>query len=294
MVLVAKLVSFAAIIYLTYVFVYSFFKPISRKRKKRTRVFIKNARDRRKQERLLYYKDVFIRGASGRLLLSEAKKEELERIIKRLDLKTTPEEIRLKQILYVAGAAAVSYLLLKLNPVLGFISMMFIVIGWIYPVDELEKKVELKNKNILLDFPSFYGMLYYQYSKSVNIYLADVIRDFLPNANADMAEELGNMLDNIEFGEEYALKQLKKRVPVRHIIKFCDIMETRLKGYDNISQMAYLKNELDELRVTALEDELRLRQAKNFRTQFVLIIILAAYIVIYYYFQSIEAIRLFS
>ncbi len=294
MVLVAKLASFAAIIYLAYVFIYSFFKPISRKRKKRTRVFIKNARDRRKQERFLYYKDVFIRGASERLLLSEAKKEELEGIIKRLDLKTTPEEIRLKQILYVAGAAAVSYLLLKLNPVLGFISMMFIVIGWIYPVDELEKKVELKNKNILLDFPSFYGMLYYQYSKSVNIYLADIIRDFLPNANADMAEELGNMLDNIEFGEEYALKQLKKRVPVRHIIKFCDIMETRLRGYDNISQMAYLKNELDELRVTALEDELRLRQAKNFRAQFVLIIILAAYIIIYYYFQSIEAIRLFS
>ena len=59
-----------------------------------------------------------------------------------------------------------------------------------------------------------------------------------------MAEELGVMLDNMDYGEEFALKQLKRRVPVHHIIKFCDIMETRLKGYDNISQMAYLKNEL--------------------------------------------------
>ncbi|GJM70475.1 hypothetical protein HMSSN036_26910 [Paenibacillus macerans] len=92
-------------------------------------------------------------------------------------------------------------------------------------------------------------MVYYQYSKSINIYLADVIRDYLPNANADMAEELGVMLDNIEYGEEFALKQLKRRVPIHYIIKFCDLMETRLKGYDNISQMVYLKNEIDSFRI---------------------------------------------
>jgi len=68
-----------------------------------------------------------------------------------------------------------------------------------------------------------------------------------------MAAELEVFLDNIEYGEEYALKQLKKRVPLRHIIKFCDIMETRLRGYDNISQMTYLKNELYDLRVMSLK-----------------------------------------
>ena len=47
----------------------------------------------------------------------------------------------------------------------------------------------------MFDFPSFYSMLYYQYSKSVHIYLADAVRDFLPNANPDMAEELGILID---------------------------------------------------------------------------------------------------
>ena len=144
------------------------------------------------------------------------------------------------------------------------------------------------------DFPSFYSMVYYQYSKAVNIFLSDVIKDFLHNANPDMSYELGIFLDNIEYGEGYALKQLKKRIPVRHIIKFCDIMESRLKGYDNISQMTYLKNELDDMRVHTLEEELDKRKQKNERTQLVLIIILTTYIIVYYYFQVISAMKLFS
>ena len=130
-------------------------------------------------------------------------------------------------------------------------------------VAELEKTIERKNKNISLDFPAFYSMVYYQYSKSVNIFLSDVIKDYIPNANPDMAEELGVMLDNMDYGEEYALKQLKKRVPMHYIIKFCDIMETRLKGYNNVSQMTYLKNEVDEFRIVALEDELERRRRSN-------------------------------
>jgi hypothetical protein len=177
---------------------------------------------------------------------------------------------------------------------MGYISLLFIVLGWLYPIEELENQVAKKNKNIQLDFPSFYGMLYYQYTKSVNIYLADAVRDYLPNANPDMAEELSLLLDNIEYGEEYALKQFKKRVCLRYIIKFCDIMETRLKGYNNISQMEYLKNELDNLRVSSLEEELSKREEKNARIQMLLVLVLLAYIIIYYYFQVIDAIKMFS
>lgn len=137
-------------------------------------------------------------------------------------------------------------------------------------------------------------MVYYQYSKSINIYLADVIRDYLPNANADMAEELGVMLDNIEYGEEFALKQLKRRVPIHYIIKFCDLMETRLKGYDNISQMVYLKNEIDSFRIRFLEEELERRERTNGRIQFVLIGILALYIGIYYLFTIMDSIQMFQ
>ncbi|OPZ92501.1 MAG: hypothetical protein BWY74_01552 [Firmicutes bacterium ADurb.Bin419] len=294
MVIFAKLLSLAAIIYMVSMFVYPVFRPMSGKRKKRSREFLSVSRKRMKTEKYLYFKDIILRQLSNKLLLSEIKREQLNFIISRLDLKITPEEIRLSQIIYSMVALLLSMFVIKLMPLLGYICLIFVVLGWLYPIDELEKKVEQKNKNILKDFPAFYSMVYYQYARSINIYLADVIKDFLPNANYDMADELGVLLDNTEYGEEYALKQFKKRVPLRHIIKFCDIMETRLKGYDNTSQMAYLKNELYDLRVVALEDELNHRKGSNERTQFVLIVVLVIYILVYYYYQFIGAIKLFG
>ena len=90
------------------------------------------------------------------------------------------------------------------------------------------------------------------------------------------------------------MKQLKKRVPIHYIIKFCDVIETRLKGCDNTSQMTYLKNEIDAYRVRMLEKELEKRQQSNERIQFVLIIVLIFYIIIYYLFTVLESIKLFQ
>ncbi|WP_136479369.1 hypothetical protein EPD62_008445 [Acetivibrio thermocellus] len=294
MVILSKLCALAAIIYLVFTLIYPLFKPMTRKRKEHSRDFIKRKRNQKKVEKYLYFKDIVLRRLSNKFFLSDIKRNELNFLIKRLDLKITPEEIRLKQILYVIGAVGISLIAMNINTLIGYGCLIFVVLGWLYPVDELEKMIEKKNNNILADFPSFYNMLYYQYARSINIYLADVVKDFLPNANEDMAAELEVFLDNIEYGEEYALKQLKKRVPLRHIIKFSDIMETRLRGYDNISQMTYLKNELYDLRVMSLEDELHRREQKNARMQFVLIVVLAIYIVIYYYFMFVDAIRMFS
>lgn len=294
MVIFAKFLSLLAIIYLVSVMIYPAFKPMPSKRKKRSREFLNFSKKQAKMEKYLYFKDIILRKMSSKLFFNEIKREQLTFLINRLDLKITPEEIRLKQILYSLAGLLSSLVMMKIMPMFGYACLIFVVLGWLYPIDELERRVEQKDKNILRDFPAFYSMVYYQYSRSINIYLADVIKDFLPNANPDMADELGVLLDNIEYGEEYALKQLKKRVPLRHIIKFCDIMETRLKGYDNTSQMAYLKNELYDLRVAALEEELNRRKASNERTQFVLIAVLLVYIVIYYYFEFIGAIKLFG
>ncbi|GAE86927.1 hypothetical protein [Acetivibrio straminisolvens] len=294
MVIFSKLCALAAIIYLAFTLIYPLFRPMTRRRKEHSRDFIKRKRDQKKAEKYLYFKDIVLRRFSNKLLLSDVKRNEYNFLIKRLDLRITPEEIRLKQVLYVIGAIGISMIAMNINTLIGYGCLIFIVLGWLYPVDELEKMIEKKNNNILADFPSFYNMLYYQYARSINIYLADVVKDFLPNANEDMAAELEVFLDNVEYGEEYALKQLKKRVPLRHIIKFCDIMETRLRGYDNISQMTYLKNELYDLRVVSLEDELNRREQKNARMQFVLILVLVIYVVIYYYFMFVDAIKLFS
>lgn len=289
-----KILALIAITYLSFTLVFSILKPISKRRRKKTRNFLKITKNQAFAEKLYYFRDIVLRRFAKKVFIGDLKREEYRILISRLDLKITPEELRAQQVLLSLGAVMISMAVLQISRPFGYLCLLGPVLGWMYPIDELERKVELRNKNIMQDFPSFYSMLYYQYSRSVDIYLADVVRDFLPNANPDMQEELGVLLDNIEYGEEFALKQLKKRVPLRHVIKFCDIMQTRLNGYDNVSQMAYLKNELHELRIQTLEEELKSRQDKNVRTQFSLVAVLGAFILIYFYFQFMEAFKMFS
>ncbi|MBQ4900176.1 hypothetical protein KB559_15180 [Paenibacillus sp. Marseille-P2973] len=289
----AKLAAFIAVIYLVKVFIYPFFRPVHGKQKKRNRKFIKERKNAQLDQKFQNFKRNFSTKYVGKLL-GNAEKLRFQKMIDRLDLTMKPEELRAEQLFYALAGVIATMVLMTANQLLGFVTAIFIVLGWMYPVSEMEKKIEKKNKNIAFDFPAFYSMVYYQYSKSVNIYLADVIRDYLPNANRDMQEELGVMLDNIEYGEEYALKQLKKRVPIHYIIKFCDLMETRLKGYDNISQMVYLKNEVDSYRILALEEDLERRQRTNSRIQLVLIGVLVIYIAIYYLFTVLDSIKMFQ
>lgn len=291
--ILAKLGAFAAVIYLVKVFIYPYFRPVNSKQKKRNRKYLKERKNAQFQQKYQLFKRNFSE-KYVRKLLGNAERIRLQKMIDRLDLAMKPEELRADQLLFALCGLVAAIVMMSANQLLGYVTAVFIILGWMYPISELEKKIEKKNKNIAYDFPGFYSMVYYQYSKSVNIYLADVIRDYLPNANRDMQEELGVMLDNIEYGEEYALKQLKKRVPIHYIIKFCDLMETRLKGYDNISQMVYLKNEVDSYRIIALEEDLERRQRINSQIQFVLIGVLVVYIAIFYLFTILDSIKMFQ
>ncbi|MFP4978405.1 hypothetical protein ACE6ED_23560 [Paenibacillus sp. CN-4] len=293
MIFIAKLAAMLSILYLVKVLFYPMMRSASRNQKKRARQYIKQRNSEINRQKLRRFKQKLARNY-GKGLLSTTERARFKKMIDRLDLDKTPEEIRIEQVLFVLGAVLLTALMMKVNPVLGFITAIFILLGWLYPVSEIEKEIERKNRNIALDFPAFYSMVYYQYIKSVNIHLADVLRDYIPNANPDIGEELGVMLDNTEYGEEFALKQLKKRVPLHYVIKFCDVMETRLKGYDNISQMAYLKNEMDGFRVRALEDELERRERSGARIQLTLIIVLALYIFIYYLFTILGSLKMFQ
>ncbi|NMM55443.1 hypothetical protein [Paenibacillus aquistagni] len=293
MIALSKLVAMLSILYLIKVFLLPLMKPVSRSQKKRARQFMKERKkDLAKQKQKQWKAKVAFKYVKP--LLSTGERVRLKKMLDRLDMTEKPEEIRLDQILYTGLAAIATLVMLKVNVLLGCGTAIFIILGWLYPVEEIEKKIERKNRNISVDFPAFYSMVYYQYSKSVNIHLADVIKDYLPNANPDIGEELGVMLDNIDYGEEYALKQLKKRVPLHYIIKFCDIMETRLKGYDNVSQMSYLKNELDSFRIRALEEELEKRERTGARIQLTLIVVLGIYIAIYYLFTIMSSMKLFQ
>lgn len=281
-------------VYLCYMLFLWLFRPVGRKHKKKVRdIFTEEKRQARK-ERLYYFRDILIAKVSKKILLGENSRYQYEKLINRLDLKTTPEKIRAMQVVLFMAFLGLALLVMYINTVLGMLSLLAPFIAWLYPIDDMEKRIEEKNDNIMLDFPAFYSMLYYQYSRSVHVYLEDVVKDFLPNANADMTRELEVLMDNIEYGEDYALKQFKKRVPLRYVIKFCDIFQTRLNGYDNTAQMGYLKNELDEIRVQKLEEELEKRERKNVQTQFILLGVLGLYVVAYFYFQFMDAIRFFS
>ncbi|NIK77491.1 Flp pilus assembly protein TadB [Paenibacillus castaneae] len=293
MILLAKLFAMLSIFYLVKVLLFPLFKPVSRNQKKRARMYIKQRKNALVKQKFSNQKKHLARNYV-KYVLGSSERLRFKKMIDRLDLTIMPEEIRTDQLIYTTAALLITAFLMKANILLGCTSAIFILLGWLYPVVELEKLIDKKNKNISLDFPAFYSMVYYQYAKSVNIHFADVIKDYIPNANTDIAEELGVMLDNIDYGEEYALKQLKKRVPLHFVIKFCDIMETRLKGYDNVSQMAYLKNELDGFRIRALEDELEVRERSNARIQLVLIVVLIIYIAIYYLFTILSSMKMFQ
>ena len=289
----SKVIALAAILFLIKQFLYPFYRPVGRKQKNHVRKYNKEKHAeeaaRKKRERKLWIAKKF--AIRLPFMRTEA---ELRKTLERISSDKKPEEIWLEQNLWLIGGAAVALFMLSANNVLGLLSMLFIPLGFFMPTDELDKAIKLKNKNIALDFPQFYAMVFYQYSKSINVYLSDVINDYLPNANDDMAVELNVMLRNIDYSdEEYALKQLKRRVPIHHIIKFCDIMETRLRGYNNIAQMQYLKNEIDRYRVTELENELAKRVRTNNMIQIALIVILGIYILIYYLFTILKSMDFF-
>lgn len=293
MIFINKLLILGSVVYLIKVFLYPYYRPVSNKHKKRTRIHQKQIKKEASKAKSKAIKRRFAQRYI-KYFISTGEAKRFQKMIERLELDQSPEEIRLEQFIYVALALLITVFVFKINTLLGYGSCMLIMFGWLYPIEEMEKQIEIRNKDIANDFPAFYSMVYYQYSKTINIYFADVIRDYIPNASKYMAEELGYMLDNIDFGEEFVLKQFKKRVPLHYIIKFCDIMETRLKGYDNISQMTYLKNEIDEFRVRALEEELEKKESANAKLQMVLILILGIYIFIYYLFTILDSLAVFQ
>ena len=289
---IARLLALASVLYLIIVFLFPFWKPVSGKQKKKTKQYKKA----RQKELLKQKKDEISQNfimKYGKFLMTESQRLRVRNILSRLDMEKAPEEVRIKQILFAAIGVGVTILGFLLNPLFGYVSILWTFLLFAVPMDELDKKIKLKMKNIELDFPAFYSMVYYQYSKTIHIFLADVIKDYLPNANKDMASELNVMLDNIEYGEFYALKQFKKRTPIHYVIKFCDIMEARLNGYDNTAQMLHLKNEIDTFRLRTLEDELEKRQARNGRLQLVLIVVLAVIVVVYFVFTTLSAMKMF-
>jgi len=294
MTFLAQVFALGSVIYLIKLLLFPFFKPTSKKQKQRIRQYAKAREKELRKKKQIESQRAFI-GKYGQFLLTDVAREDIKRTLDRLDISDTlPEEIRLKQLMYALCGVALALAAFPINPLFGYVSILFAVLLYLIPRDKIEKKAKKREENISRDFPAFYSMLYYQFSKSIHIHLADVIKDYLPNANEDMTKELGVILDNIEYGEEYALKQFEKRVQIHFVTQFCDIMQTRLRGYNNINQMLYFKNEIDGFRMELLEKELAKRQSQNSKIQMILVIVLAVYIMAYFLFSVMSAIKLFQ
>jgi len=294
MTIIAQIFALGSVAYLVKLLLFPFFKPTSKKQKQRIRQYARAREKELRKKRRLEAQRVFL-GKYGRFLMTDVAREEIRKTLDRLDISDTlPEEIRLKQIMYASFGIACALISFPVSPLFGYSSILLTVLLYLIPRDELAKKAKKREEIIARDFPAFYSMLYYQFSKSVHIHLSDVVKDYLPNASGEMAKELGVILDNIEYGEEYALKQFERRVQIHFVTKFCDIMQTRLRGYDNISQMLYFKNEIDAFRMETLEKELAKRQSQNSKLQMILVIVLALYIMAYFLFSVLSAIKLFQ
>ncbi|MCL1975342.1 MAG: hypothetical protein FWG61_04175 [Firmicutes bacterium] len=293
MIALASIIAVVSVLYLIKTLLYPIYKSAGSSQKKRSRQYI-NARKKEQQRQIKAKTKRDFLQKYGHFMLTDVARAKIGAILKRLDMDVLPEEIRLQQLTWAFAAIALTVLAFAANPLLGFISILLVVLAYLWPMDKLVQKIDLKEKSVALSFPAFYSMVYYQYSKTIHIYLSDIIKDYLPSAEGELAQELGIMLDNLEYGEEYALKQLKKRIPIHYIIKFCDIMETRLRGYDNTAQMFYLKNEIDAYRLESLEKELAKRQAANNKLQFILIIVLGIYILTYFLFTVLSALKMFQ
>lgn len=293
MITMATMLAIGSVLYFIKTLLYPIYKSAGSSQKKRSRQYIKARKKEQKKRQKAEVQRAFLQ-KYGHFLLTETSRARIGSLLRRLDMDMLPEEIRLQQLAWALASAVLAAVAFAADSLMGFASVVLVVLAYLWPIDKIQKLVEAKEKSIATSFPAFYSMVYYQYSKTVHIYLSDVIKDFLPNADGELAKELGVMLDNIEYGEEYAIKQLKKRVPIHYVIKFCDIMETRLRGYDNTAQMFYLKNEIDTFRLETLEKELAKRQATNSRLQFVLIIVLGIYILTYFLFNVLTALKMFQ
>jgi Flp pilus assembly protein TadB len=293
MTIMASIIALGSVLYFIKTLLYPVYKSAGSSQKKRSRQYINARKKEQAKRQKTEAKRLFLQ-KYGHFMMTDVSREKIGNLLKRLDMEAAPEEIRLDQLKKALLCAALSVLAFAAHPLLGFTSMLLVVMAYLSPVDTLRKKVDVREKSLAQSFPSFYSMVYYQYSKTVHIYLADIIKDFLPNASGELAKELGIMLDNIEYGEEYALRQLKKRVPIHYVIRFCDIMETRLRGYDNTTQMYFLKSELDAFRLNNLEKELTKRMASNNKLQFILVIVLGIYILTYFLFQVLTALKMFQ
>jgi len=188
--------------------------------------------------------------------MSEDLEIELNKKLSRLGAEATAKDIRRLQLLYALFTllvALITRIMLGRTPAL--VVALLSIYTWRYPIIRIDKEIYDRNQAIERELPELYSILFYAYKRSAGINLTSKIQSYIKDSSDLFYKEMMIFIEDARNGELYALKEFKKRVPLGIVIRFCDIMETRLTGYDNISVMYNFKKEMDDKR-SAREDKL--------------------------------------
>ncbi len=188
--------------------------------------------------------------------MSEDLEIELNKKLSRLGAEATAKDIRRLQLLYALFTllvALITRIMLGRTPAL--VVALLSIYTWRYPIIRIDKEIYDRNQAIERELPELYSILFYAYKRSAGVNLTSKIQSYIKDSSDLFYKEMMIFIEDARNGELYALKEFKKRVPLGIVIRFCDIMETRLTGYDNISVMYNFKKEMDDKR-SAREDKL--------------------------------------
>ena len=188
--------------------------------------------------------------------MSEDLEIELNKKLSRLGAEATAKDIRRLQLLYAIFTLLVALIIrIMLGKTPALVVALLSIYTWRYPIIRIDKEIYDRNQAIERELPELYSILFYAYKRSAGVNLTSKIQSYIKDSSDLFYKEMMIFIEDARNGELYALKEFKKRVPLGIVLRFCDIMETRLTGYDNISVMYNFKKEMDDKR-SAREDKL--------------------------------------
>ena len=229
-----------------YLFLKEKVKPMTTKKSS----FIESSRKAGRSRNQFGWRDLQSRGMSfiKTVNISEEFRDEIGKDLNRLGWQHTPEDIRKMQIMYTVLFVAFSVIMFLISLLVGFIMLGFVPFVWNTPVRFLKAENKKRNDEFLLRLDELYTLIYNTYKRGNGENLGNIVAAYYPAASSLMKLELALILRDIESGEEYALKQLKLRIPHPMVLRFCDLIMNNLDGAKNTEVMENFYMELKLIR----------------------------------------------
>lgn len=230
----------------TYLFLVRKLKPVTRKKNQ----FVTDSRKAGRTMSEFTWREMRdqLLGMIKTVNLSDEFRDEINRDLYRLGWEYRAEDIRKMQILYSLIFVSCAVLMFFVSFLIGMIMLGLTPIVWNTPVTYVKKAIKERNDEFILRLDELYAVIFNQYKRKNDERLDVIVMAYVPTASPLMAKELALLVRDMDMGEEYALKQLKARIPHPVVLRFCDIIMTNLEGVDNVDVMENFYMELKLVR----------------------------------------------